>query len=244
MTAARVIENLFLNISGTIRKRYKNNFFVDLVDYYEPLKQNGWYRYSEIETQNWVIDNVREDWVIFDCGAHIGYYSMLFSHCAPKGKIYAFEASEETCKKFMKNLRYNVRRFDRKFENIELENKALADQVRYGAEEIIYFSGKPDNGKTYGKFDFITIDYFCESRDINCLNLIKTDVDGWDYEVLLGASKTIKKYKPFIIAEINYALGWRNHTEEDVKRFLEEVDYTYTVLDYPSPTNWLMYPKK
>lgn len=228
----------------TIRKKYKNGFFVDLVDYYKPLRENGWYEHSEIETQDWVIDNVKEDWVIFDCGAHIGYYSMLFSYCAPKGKVYAFEASEEACTKFARNLDYNIATFNRPFQNIELINIALGDRVSQNLKETLYFSGKPNNGKIRSKFDFITLDHFCNSRGIEQVDLIKTDVDGWDYEVLLGCKELINKFKPIFISEVNYALGWRNHSEEDVKRFLKEINYAYKALDFPSPTNWLMYPNE
>jgi FkbM family methyltransferase len=156
--------------------------------------------------------------------------------------VYAFEASEETCKKFARNLRYNATAFNRSFGNVELVSAALGDRVVQGLEEVLYFSGGPDDGRVCDTFDFITLDQFCDSRGLERLDLIKTDVDGWDYEVLLGAKDCIRRFKPVIIAEVNYALGWRGHSEEDVRRLLKDIGYRYELLDYPSPTNWLMQP--
>lgn len=240
----KIMANLLVKRNIIIRKKYKNGFFVDLVDYYEPLRANGWYKHSEIESQNWIIDNVKEDWVIFDCGAHIGYYSMLSSYCASQGKVYAFEANEEACDKFATNLRYNATVFNQDFSNVELIKTALGDRVAQHLEETLYFSGKPipDSGKVQDKFDFITLDYFCDSYGIERLDLIKSDIDSWDYELLLGARNTINKFKPAIIVEINEELAKRNHSEEDIKQFLKEVNYSYQLLDYPSPTNWLLLP--
>ncbi len=222
-------------------KKYKNGLELNLVSRYQYLVDNGWYTNSEIETQDWVIDNVKEDWVIFDCGAHIGYYSMLFSHQAPFGKIYAFEANELTCKYFQDNLGAN-NHID--LLNIELIKTALGSEVTR-KEETLWFAGQGDDGmgKTQGVYDFTTIDVFCEVRQLERLDLIKTDVDGWDFELLLGAEETIKKFKPIIIAEVNYALGWRGFSPDDVLEFMDRVGYTHKVLDERVPNNWLMESK-
>jgi FkbM family methyltransferase len=225
-------------------KRYTEDFSIKLVSYYQSLADNGWYEHSELETQEWVMANVGEDWVIFDCGAHIGYYSMLFSHCAPKGKVYAFEPCDLTCQYFANNVRVNKNERD-PYHNITLVKSALGDEVAKNVPETLWFSGQGDDGfgKTEGVFDFTTIDAFCAERSIDKLDLIKSDVDGWDYELLLGARKTIERFQPILLVEVNYALGWRGHNAEEVKEFIEEIDYTWTVLDSGSPSNWLMRPK-
>ena len=191
-----------------LEKKYTDNYSLKLVSYYQPLADNGWYEHSEIETQNWVLQNVEKDWIIFDCGTHIGYYSMLFSHCAPQGKVYAFEPCPLTCQYFVNNVRVN-KTAENPYSNITLIQMALGDEVVKAKEEILWFSGQGDDGfgKTEGIFDFITIDAFCKGNSIERLDLIKSDVDGWDYELLLGARETIERFKPIIIAEVNYALG-------------------------------------
>lgn len=225
----------------TVIKEYKNGLQLNLVSCYQYLIDNGWYKSSEIETQDWVIDNVEDDWVIFDCGAHIGYYSMLFAHQAPLGWVYAFEANELTCQYLRNNLEANEHL---KLDNIELIQAVLGCCVAR-KEETLWFAGQGDDGmgKTQGVYDFTTIDVFSEVRQIERLDLIKTDVDGWDFELLLGAEETIKKFRPIIIAEVNYALKWRGFSSEDVLKFMDRVNYTHKVLDERVPNNWLMESK-
>jgi FkbM family methyltransferase len=228
----------------TLEKKYTENYTLKLVSYYQPLADNGWYENSELETQQWVLENVGKDWTIFDCGAHIGYYSMLFSHCAPEGKVYAFEPCELTCQYFANNIIAN-RNSEHSYHNIELVRVALGSKVVKDKKETLWFAGQGEDGigKTEGVYDFTTIDAFCEEYSIEQLDLLKSDVDGWDYELLLGARQTIEKFKPILLVEVNYALGWRNHNAEEVKKFIEEIDYTWTVLDGGVPNNWLMHPK-
>jgi FkbM family methyltransferase len=47
---------------------------------------------------------------------------------------------------------------------------------------------------------FITLDYYMLNKDYD-IDLIKIDVEGFEYNVLLGSIETIKKYKPRIIIE-------------------------------------------
>jgi FkbM family methyltransferase len=227
-----------------IRKTYKDGFVLELVDYYELLHEYGSYENSEPQTEDWVVDHVGDDWVIFDCGAHIGYYTMLFSHCAPSGRVYAFEAGGASHEKCLRNLAHNAQRFGYDFTNVEVLRVAVGDRNERGVEEVLYLSGTPDYGKTRGRFDFITLDAFCAKRGIDRLDLIKSDVDGWDYEVLLGARESIRRFRPIVVAEVNYALEWRDHSPEDVARFLDEMDYAHDVLDCPGPTNWVMIPRE
>lgn len=229
--------------SSELIKRYTPNFAVKLIAYYQPLANNGWYESSELETQGWVLENARKDWVIFDCGAHIGYYSMLFSHCAPDGFVYAFEPCELTCQYFRANVEANKDE-QHNYKNVQLVQAALGSEVVTAKEETLWFSGQGDDGfgKTEGVYDFTTVDAFCQEHNIQRLDLLKSDVDAWDYELLLGARETIERFKPIIIVEVNYALGWRGYGTDDMREFAKEIGYTWTVLDRAMPSNWLMHP--
>jgi FkbM family methyltransferase len=226
------------------RKTYKNGFFLDIVDYYELLHRYGSYVNSEPQTEDWAVDHIRDDWIMFDCGAHIGYYTMLFSLLAPRGRVYAFEASPESCAKLRRNLDYNARTHAHNYDNVELIPTALGDRDAGQVEETLYLSGGPDYGKTRAPFDFMTLDTFCESRQLARLDLVKIDVDGWDYEVLLGTRRAIQRLRPTLVVEVNYALEWRQHSPTDILQLLDELGYAYEVLDSPGPTNWVMTPRE
>jgi hypothetical protein len=65
---------------------------IELVAYY--LHQTDYYPECELQTKRWFVENVRSDWIMFDVGANIGYYAILFSRLAPAGQV---EPAAEIC---------------------------------------------------------------------------------------------------------------------------------------------------
>jgi ABC-type Fe2+-enterobactin transport system substrate-binding protein len=51
-------------------------------------------------------------------------------------------------------------------------------------------------------------------------DLIKIDAEGYEFEILKTAIKTIKKIKPFLIIEFN------NHSFEKLNTLLEKLNYS------------------
>ena len=227
-----------------VRKTYKNGFFIDLPHAYEYYVKSGWYADSEKETQNWMIDNIKKDWVCFDIGAHIGYYAMLMSSLAPDGMVYAFEPCRQTFQMAVANIRYNSVTNWYNFSNISMRMCAVGDADNV-LQETLWLTGTSEDGlgKTTDTFEFLTVDTLADEYELSRLDLIKSDTDGWEIEVLLGARKTIERFSPIIVIESNYALGWRGHTQDDMLAFLKEVGYAYSVLDAGCPSNWLCYPE-
>ena len=78
------------------------------------------------------------------------------------------------------------------------------------------FFGNPDyNEKTYPLDDF----------NINDVDYIKIDTDGFEYDIIKGADKTIRTYKPLIVCEAQP--GFRN---QDIAITLLETEYNYKVV--------------
>jgi len=62
------------------------------------------------------------------------------------------------------------------------------------------------------------------SRNIK-VDLLKIDVDSYDYEVLLGSEQTLRSQSPYIIVELNHALGKRGFNKEQGIEFLQSLGY-------------------
>jgi FkbM family methyltransferase len=93
-----------------------------------------------------------------------------------------------------------------------------------------------------------------KSYMINCVMLdnfyfapsfIKIDTEGMDYEVLLGAKETLKKYHPIVLAECHPAtLGYLGYTKLDMLKFMGELGYDFqTIQAYNVVTDFLFIPK-
>ena len=65
---------------------------IELLAYYSNFADS--YLECELQTKRWFVENMGRDWVCFDVGANIGYFSILFSRLAPEGRIYAFESAD------------------------------------------------------------------------------------------------------------------------------------------------------
>jgi FkbM family methyltransferase len=222
-----------------ITKRYKNGLALEFPEYYEEFHQNGWYEHSELESQDWIIDNAQPDWHSFDVGSHIGYYSLLLSWLCPEGQVTAFDPCRETNLMMDCNVLHNALKYQRPFEIARVE-AAVGNQVG-PATETVWQTGKtPGNyGKTTGIFNFISLDFYCAINRINRLDFIKIDCDGWDYDVMLGAKTTLESLRPAVLAEANYALGWRNHNGQQMVDFMKPLGYKHQWLDAGAPGNLL-----
>jgi len=192
-----------------------------LIDYYDEFK--FYYPNCEMQTKKWMIENIKDDWVIFDCGANIGYYSILFSKLSPKGKIYAFEPTD-TIEKLKNNLNFN------KVENVEVFNYALSYETINKTDKIYKIWGNDPEVKN---FDFITIDDFVKKNNIQKVDLIKIDVDSYDFDVLKGAQNTLQNFNPFIVVELNHALSLRNTSNYEALEWMSTLGYiNCLVLEY------------
>ena len=194
---------------------------IELISYYESYVD--YYPYCETATKRWFVHNVQDDWIIIDCGANIGYYTILFSRLAPNGHVYAFEPTA-TYDMLLENLaHHNV-------ENVTALRLALG--MESGMREDLIFR-KWGEGPEKDTYPFMTIDRFMDERQIKRLDAVKIDVDSFDYEVLRGAEKTLLEFDPYIMVELNYALAERNQSNMEALEWLAKKGYeTTTVFGY------------
>ena len=63
-------------------------------------------------------------------------------------------------------------------------------------------------------------------QNIKKLDVIKIDVDGFDFKVLKGSENLIKKFKPKIFVELNdVQLRINGNSVEDILNFMKKYDY-------------------
>ena len=194
---------------------------IELVDYYSSFFE--YYKFCEMETKEWFLKNIQSDWCIFDIGANIGYYTILFAKLAYKGIVYAFEPTE-TISKLKNNIAYY------KLTNVKIFDYAFSNKSGVYKDKIFKIWGEKPEEKFY---TWITIDDFVEEYNITKLDCIKIDVDSYDFEVLQGSLKTIERFNPYIMVELNYALNLRNTSNTEALHWLSHVGYSEAIVfDY------------
>jgi FkbM family methyltransferase len=193
---------------------------IELVSFYKEFQD--YYPMCEMQTKRWFLENVKSDWVSLDVGANIGYHSILISRLSPMGRVFSFEPTS-TFGMLRRNLQHNATT------NVDARQQAVADSNRIGTEPIYRLWGKEPE---LTEMQFVTIDSFVEEARLERVDFIKIDVDGFDLEVLWGAKKTLDRFSPIVLVELNHALATRGHTPSQAMEWMLERKYSHaTVVD-------------
>jgi FkbM family methyltransferase len=164
-----------------------------------------------------------------DIGGNIGLQSIRMSQCAGlTGKVFAFEPLDYLQQKFTRNMLLN------KAANVTLFPYALSDKageanftINPKAWNQGTFSLNNSSGTEVQRVIIKVADDLDEIKALGSLDLVKIDVEGFEYQVLLGLTQTLQKHKPRIIFEYdsNY---WINNNQKiaDCYNFLQSLGYT------------------
>ena len=155
---------------------------------------------------------IKQSPTIFDVGCNVGINTVCYSVLFKKPKIFSFEPISSTIKIFKKNIKLNslknVKFYNIGFSNkkrntfLSIPNKDQGERYKFYVNHALYsIYGK---GKRKVKVKMETIDNFVHRNHFEKLDFLKIDVEGHEFQVLKGAKKTIKKFKPVIQLEYNY----------------------------------------
>jgi FkbM family methyltransferase len=158
----------------------------------------------ESDVQAALFHFLREGSVFVDCGANVGYFSVL-AHgiVGPSGRVIAIEANPVTFRLLQRNLQRNGMK--------EAINCALATSsgeitLYMPATGDVYSSLRTgglvvgDNIQSF-KVAGMTLDEIVASLGLRSVDLIKIDIEGGELDVLRSAAEVVAKCRPVIICE-------------------------------------------
>lgn len=144
-----------------------------------------------------------ENPILFDVGANEGQTIKKMIATCPEAIIYAFEPGKKCFESIKSTFKHS---------NVNLHNLAIGEIC--GVVEFNEYSWSALNSvlkRAYGtatidntySVEVVTIDTFCKKNGIRTINLLKTDTEGYELNVLKGASEMIKQNKvQFVYVEI------------------------------------------
>lgn len=165
--------------------------------------------------------------IIFDIGANLGFFSFECLSINPKVYIHAFEPNTKNYFYFKNNIKLN------NIQNIKLNNFGFFSSNKYLYEVnkdltnsgTIYFTEEKIVKKTYSKM-FMTGDNYILNNNISKIDLIKIDVEGAEYLILLGLKKFLRENNAILHLEIdNLYLRRFKSTYSKLKNFLIDCRY-------------------
>ena len=175
-------------------------YSLDISDYMQYCIYFG----IEIEPRDTLYGLVRNGTTVIDVGTNIGETLLNFAHTNRDGRNIGFEPVPHLYEKAKNNIELN------EFANIELVNKGLSS-----VEETLSFyetsennTGgtfltRDDNTDSIRSVQAVRLNDFAEQNQLENISLIKIDVEGFEMEVLKGASEVLKRWEPTLFVEID-----------------------------------------
>jgi len=163
----------------------------------------GWYEY---ETVQWCQQLIKPGMLVLDIGAHIGYFTWLFSDLVgSNGKVIAFEPCPENYPLLLHNIKA------RECHVAEPVCQALSDSV--GEVELFISKGNcthslneqwTRNEEGSVRVPCTTVDAYMSALKNPAVGFVKIDVEGVEPQVLAGMVETVRRNPELVmIIELN-----------------------------------------
>jgi FkbM family methyltransferase len=147
---------------------------------------------------------LNQDSIVIDAGANIGVFSVFAASIATHGHIYAFEPTvstfsllEKNAQNFPSNITCINSGLGEAVSEKNILNMGICSSGNVIEDSPFYKNYKADDGKLE-KIVITTIDRFVAENNIPRIDFIKIDTEGYEANILRGATETIKKFKPVI----------------------------------------------
>ncbi len=198
---------------------------------------------KEIQRQIYFLGGYEEEWcelwselaatasTIFDVGANVGVYSLLAAQKRPMATIHSFEPTPTLAEAVSANAKLNG------LNNIVVNVVAVGQEHGQAFLHRCVGSTQSNEGMnfvseaTQDDFDVatevISLDDYCRDRGILSVDLVKMDIEGSEYNALLG-SKALLQGKAIgcLLLELSeWAAQRGGHSVADIRGLLKECGY-------------------
>ena len=186
-------------------------------------------------TVTWMaLKAVRPGDLVFDVGAHFGYFSLLFAHLAgAQGRVISFEPTPST----FAILAGNARR-DKRIEPVNLAAGDVAAEIeiadfglKYSAWNTVAAESRmPDllsaNAVKHVKVPAVRLDAYAQERGL-IPAFIKIDAENFEHAVVAGLHGLLEKSQPLVLLEAG------SDSALAAGREFEKLGYRIVVADGP-----------
>jgi len=170
---------------------------------------------------------------LLDIGSNYGYHSIMVSHIC--SKIYSFEPQKVLYLLQLESIKRN------EITNVKVYNSLVGSESGLKKLQSVDYSIPQNFGDiTVGEdgevVEVVTID----ELEIENVDVIKIDVQGYEKLVLDGAIKTIRKQKPTLIIEIEeHQLIKHGFCSSDIVKTLKNLNYFIYQIESEYPSDYL-----
>lgn len=176
--------------------------------------------------------NIPVGGIVIDCGGNIGSHTIAYAQkVGPTGTVIAIEAGPLAFQCLTENMK-------KAQGQVVLVNAAVCDEhagralfhttnmENLGASGVNEFATDPDAHEVRT----VSIDGIVEAAELERVDFIKIDIEGWELKALKGARSTLKRFRPKLLIEFNmFRLAEQNATYKDLYDFLLAANYSWQI---------------
>ncbi|MBU4377281.1 MAG: FkbM family methyltransferase [Candidatus Omnitrophica bacterium] len=161
---------------------------------------NGyWLGSYEYQKQKLMAEYIKDGMVCYDIGAHVGFYTLLFSRFTGKnGMVFSFEPNPINLSHLLKHLEVNKIRNTKIFQ-CGAWNKSGIKGLSLNSSESSF--AKTDRKELH--VPVFKIDELVSGQYIMPPDIVKIDVEGAELEVLEGMEEQLRSGRPIIFVALD-----------------------------------------
>ncbi len=176
---------------------------------------------AEQDTYEFLKRSLRLGMIFYDCGANIGFYTLVASKLVgASGRVLAFEPAPTTFARLSANVRANAAT------NVSIWHVALG--AKEGRATIYQPRGEShglntlaSGGSVVGECRLTSLDSLVSRETLPAPNIIKVDVEGSELALLRGAQSLLRHWPAILVVELSRAtMRPFGYQPEEVVRFL------------------------
>ncbi|HIP32662.1 MAG TPA: FkbM family methyltransferase [Crocinitomicaceae bacterium] len=213
------------NFMGSIKMEVDKNSYMGGTIY--------WCGFHHLSDLLYLRSFLKEDMTFVDVGANQGEFTLFAAKKLSKGKVIAFEPTPYQLGLLKKNILLND------FQNVDVNEYGLLDKEGefniYTTYETELHSGQHEGLSSIFKSETrqeveatVQLKVFDEEYfdSLERLDFVKIDIEGAELPAMRGMVKTLKKFKPQLLIEMNKAtFEDAGYSMQEVLDFLSELNY-------------------
>lgn len=139
----------------------------------------------------------KQNGIIFDVGANIGMFTLLVARQNPDCRVYSFEPNPDVYMRLTKNIEVNG------LENVKPYRLGFSDKEAVAGiddrESTVLGTIRFGDAGGLKRVELSTIDLFMKREGIKRIDLLKLDIEGFEYLALKGLEKNIRGVRRIVM---------------------------------------------
>jgi FkbM family methyltransferase len=210
----------------------------------------GFFGSYEPELRNIMRVVLPSEGIAIDVGANVGWHTLLMARLVgPRGRVLAIEPNPSVREHLLRNVRLN------RLAHIEVVACAVAESERI----LSFFAPDSDDPASASghvlaeenansgsiRVEASTLDNIVAQKQIDRLDLVKIDTEGFEWPVLQGAENTIARFRPYIMFEFDRSYATRGSESDALfSEFFRRHGYRLFAVGrtWAEPIDWRSWP--